>query len=121
MHGMLSAAILVIVFVLVAAAGGVPAVWLYRAASSPGGRSRPPRGTAPASPVTETESDDQAPVPEIENVEQPLLALPAPAEHSGPAESSVSGPAESAEPPVAGEPAEGARIYVLDSSRRPSP
>jgi hypothetical protein len=121
MHGMLSAAILLIVFALVAVAGGGSTVWLYRAASSPGGRSRSPRETASASPVADTQGDDQGPVPETEDVEQPLLALPAPAEASGPAESAVSEPAGPAQPPVADGPAEGARIYLLDSSRRPSP
>jgi hypothetical protein len=120
MHGMLSAAILLIVFALVAVAGGGSTAWLYRAASSPGGRSRPPRETLAVSPVTDTQGDFRGPVPETHDVEQPLLALPTPAERTGPAESSVPGPAGSARAPVADEPGEGARIYVLDSTRRPS-
>ena len=87
MHGMLSAAIMLIAFALVAAVAGGSTAWLYRAASGPGGRSRPPR----AAP---------------QDLPRPALALPEPAEPAGPAE------------PSAAEPPEGARIYVLDSSRR---
>jgi hypothetical protein len=109
MHGMLSAAIMLIVFALVAVVGGGSTVWLYRVASGPGGRSRPPRETtadAVASPVTQTQEAVPGPAASNQDLEHHALGLPAPAE-----------PAEPAEPSVA-EPPEGARIYVLDSSRR---
>src|ERR1700742_4065093 len=81
MHGMLSAAIILIVFALVAAIGGGSAVWLYRAASVPSGRSRrssgssaQPAGTAPESgPDTAVAADvptvvDAVEIPEIARV-----------------------------------------------------
>lgn len=154
MHGMLSAAIILIAFALVAAAGGGSTVWLYRAASGPQRRSRSSRETAettpadapetapdaPAiavppvlttlggpgiAPVAVTHGDDQEPVAEIKGSSRPALpaaappppALPAPAPASARAERAdgeSSGPGTDAGAP---EP-EGARIYVLDSSRR---
>ena len=145
MHGMLSAAILVLVFVLVAAASGGSVVWFYRASSPAFSHPQSPKEAAvaaeampvgatvpdlrvdeaslaaavgpaasagsadPVAPVVETALDAPAPRPEIQNVERPLLALPAPAEPSGPG----------SEPDSADdEPAAGAQIYVLDSSRR---
>jgi hypothetical protein len=147
MHGMLSAAILILVFVLVAAASGGSVVWFYRTSSPSFGHSKsskeptaageaapvgatipdlrvdeasladsadPAAPAAPAGPVApavETALNAPAPRPEIQNVERPLLALPAPAEPSGPG----------SEPDSAGdEPSAGAQIYVLDSSRRSS-
>lgn len=84
---MLSAAILVMAFVLVAAAGGGSMVWLYRAAADEDGRYRPPRETVAASPVAGTQGDDQAPEPAIGITERSLLAWPAPAESCAPGRS----------------------------------
>jgi hypothetical protein len=139
MQGMLSAAILILVSVLVVAASGGSVVWFYRTSSLSYGHSQSPKeataaGEAapvgatipdlrvdeaslaesvgpvgPVGPVVETALDAPAPRPEIQNVERPLLALPAPAEPTGPG----------SEPDSAGdEPSAGAQIYVLDSSRR---
>jgi hypothetical protein len=111
MHGMLSAAILVLVFVLVAAASGGSVVWLFRAASVDPGYSRSPR-QAPATPVADTVVDLPAPQLAIDHLEGHVLALPPAAE-----------PRELEAPPVDDdavpddEPS-GAQIYVLDSSRR---
>jgi hypothetical protein len=113
MDGMLSAAILILVFILVVAASGGSVVWFYRTSSLSFSHSQSQNeaaagGEAPSAdevvPVTETALDAPVPRPEIENFERPVLALPAGAEPSGPG----SGP-----PPGAG-----AHIYVLDSSRR---
>ena len=136
MHGMLSAAILILVFVLVAAASGGSVMWFYRASSPSYGHSQSTKETTaageaapvgatipdlrvdeaslaesadPAGPVVGTALDAPTPRPEIQNVERPLLALPAPAEPTG----------SGSEPGSAGdEPSAGAQIYVLDSSRR---
>ena len=154
MHGMLSAAIILIAFALVAAAGVGSTVWLYRAASGPPRRSRSPRETAETTPpgapetapegppiavpqvltnlggpgitpVAATQGDDQEPVAEITDSGRPALpaaapsppALPAPAPASARAE--LTGGEPSGAGTDAGEPEpEGARIYVLDSSRR---
>ena len=132
MDGMLSAAILVLVFVLVAAASAGSVVWFHRTSSPVYGHSQsqkkasaaddaaPVGATVPdlrvdeaslaesAAPVVETALDAPAPRPEIQNVERPLLALPAPAEPSGPG----------SEPDATdGEPPAGAQVHVLDSSR----
>jgi hypothetical protein len=148
MHGMLSAAILILVFVLVAAACGGSVGWLYRASSPVSGYSRSPRaegGVGPAEagrtsdpiqqadpvrPVPDTVVDAPAPPAALEYSEGHILALPAAAEPAGleapPAtespEAAESGaePKPAAETPEDGEPSGGARIYVLDSSRRSS-
>jgi hypothetical protein len=153
MHGMLSAAIILIAFALVAAAGGGCTVWLYRAASGPPRRSRPPRETAETTPAdapetapeappiavppfptnlggpgigpaAATQGDDQEPVAEITDSGRPALPAAAPSPPA-PAPASASARAELAggEPSGAGTDAGeaergGARIYVLDSSRR---
>ena len=158
MHGMLSAAIILVAFAMVAAAGGGSTVWLYRAVSGPPRRSRPARETAettPAdapetapeappiavppvltnlggpgiTPVAATQGDDQEPVADITDSGRPALpaaapsppALPAPAPAAARAE--LTGGEPSGGGPAAGPDAgeaepEGARIYVLDSSRR---
>src|ERR1700742_2202552 len=133
MHGVLSAAVLILVFVLVVVASGGSVAWFYRTSSPAYGHSQsqkrgpvadevaPAGATVPdlkvdeallaesAAPAVETALDAPAPRPEIQNVERPLLALPAPAEPTGPG----------SEPEATdGEPAAGAQIYVLDSSRR---
>ena len=163
MHGMLSAAIILIVFALVAAIGGGSAVWLYRAAAVPSGRSRrsaenapqlaepapestpagpespepvtgavvtgalesPETGPAPGThgddsgpvddpvdaepraPVAEIEASPRTPLPPL----RPALAAPPADEPSG------AGPATGAHSGEH-EVLEGARIYLLDSSRR---
>ena len=122
MHGMLSAAILILVIVLVAVVGGGSMAWLYRAAS--------PSSGYPRSPAPETAVAAPAPRPEIENPEGHVLALPAAAEPREPVVPPATeppdparSPAESGpatEPPEDGGPSAGARIYVLDSSRRSS-
>jgi hypothetical protein len=114
MHGMLSAAILVLVFALVTAAVGGSMVWLYRVTSVSSGYSRSPC-KASADPVPDTVVDAPASRPALEHSEGHLLALPAAAE---PAE--LEAPSAEGEAPADGSPSEGAEIYVLDSSRRPS-
>jgi hypothetical protein len=158
MHGMLSAAIVLIAFALVAAAGGGSTVWLYRAVSGPPRRSRPARETAettPAdapetvpdappvavppgltvledlgfAPVAATQGDDQEPVAEITDSGRPALpaAAPPPPALAAPGPASARAELAGGEPSGAGTDAgtgageaepEGARIYVLDSSRR---
>ena len=139
MHGMLSAAVLILVFILVAAATGGSVVWFYRASSPACGHNQSPKEAAAADdevpvgatvpdlqvneanlaglagPAPETALDAPAPRPEIQNMERPLLALPAPAKPSGPG----------SEPDSAGsvgsageESSSGTQIYALDSSRR---
>ena len=133
MHGMLSAAIILIVFALVAAVGGGSAVWLYRAAPGPSGRSRPLRDTPGASEAPDArEAMDSAMalkalgVPGVSPVTDSQENHSAPGEPAPAALPSAEAGADSAEPagdresPEA-EPAEGARIYVLDSSRRSRP
>jgi hypothetical protein len=154
MHGMLSAAIILIAFALVTAAGVGSTVWLYRAAPCPPRRSRSSRETAetaaaqvpetaseaPASaipqaltvlggpgigPVAATPGDDQEPVAEITGSSRPVLPAAAPPPPALPAPAPASARAELAQAESTGagtgagapEP-EGARIYVLDSSRR---
>jgi hypothetical protein len=129
MLGMLSAAIMVLVFVLVAALCGGSVVWLFRAASPSSDYCRSPR-EAPAQLVADTLVDVPAPPPALEYPEGHFLALPAaaePRELEAPPATEPPEPAETpAEPnpaaatPEDGEPSDGARIYVLDSSRRPS-
>jgi hypothetical protein len=147
MHGMLSAAILVLVFVLVAAFCGGSVVWLYRAASPSSDYSRSlredggafpaaasaPEPADPADPVrpfSDTVVDAPAPRAAVDYPEGQFLALPAttePRELEAPpaieppelAETPAE-PNPAAEPPEDGEPSGGARIYVLDSSRRSS-
>ena len=110
MHGMLSAAILILVFVLVAVASGGSVVWFSRAAPTSSGYSRSPK-EAPARPVADTGVDAPAPPPALDNFEGHVLAWPAAAE-----------PGQLGAPPSAespdGESSGGAQIYVLDSSRR---
>jgi hypothetical protein len=157
MHGMLSAAIILIAFAMVAAAGGGSTVWLYRAAPGPPRRSRPARETAETTPgevpetasaappigvpqvlttlggpgitpVAATQGDDQEPVAEITDSGRPALPAAAPSPPALPAPAPASARAELAgESPSPGTGArtdageaepEGARIYVLDSSRR---
>ena len=172
MHGMFSAAIILIVFALVAAVSGGSTVWLYRAASGPSGRSRPPRetpvvpeapeatdnaaslktGEGPAvSPVKDGQANDPEPAAETGDPDQPARLAPAPAVPApmppapmgprpaiplpgvpaptalppGPSGKPAGDSAEPAGAEPAGdteslgaEPVEGARIYVLDSSRR---
>lgn len=135
MHGMLSAAILVLVFVLVTVVCGGTVGWLYRTSSPASGHSRSPR-EAPAEPVADTLVDVPAPQPALEYPEGHILALPPatePRELEAPPATESAEPAETpvepnaaAEPPGDGEGSEGARgargarIYVLDSSRRSS-
>ena len=115
MLGMLSAALLILVFVLVAAVCGGSVVWLFRASSPSSGYSRSPQ-EASAQPVADTLVDVPAPQPALEYPEGHFLALPAAVE-----------PLELEAPPVAGSPgpangeeSEDAQIYVLDNSRRSS-
>jgi hypothetical protein len=147
MHGMLSAAILILVFVLVAALCGSSVVWLYRAASLSSGYSRSLRedgGAVPAAasapdpadpaepvrPLSDTVVDAPAPRTALDYPEGQFLALPAATEPREPEAPPATEPPEPAETPAEpnpaagtpgdGEPSEGARIYVLDSSRRSS-
>jgi hypothetical protein len=145
MHGMLSAAILILVFVLITAACGGSVVCLYRAASPSSGYSRSPRegggavlaeASAPAGPadpvrpVPDTVVDAPAPRAALEYSEGHILALPAatdPRELEAPPATESPEPAETPPEPNAaagtpgdGKASEGARIYVLDSSRRSS-
>jgi hypothetical protein len=123
MHGMLSAAIILIVFAMVAAVGGGAAAWLYRAASGSAGHPRrssdrsensenvPPEtaaGTpAPADSVADTRSDLPA-----RPASATLPALPAPPTDEAGDEGD--GDEEAGEV----EEFEGARIYLLDSYPR---
>jgi hypothetical protein len=152
MHGMLSAAIILIAFAMVVAAGGGSTVWLYRAVSGPPRRSRSSRETAqttpadapetapeaPAvavppvlttlggpgiAPVAATQGDDQEPVAEIKGSSRPALPAAAPSPPALPAPAPARAELTGGEPSGAGTDAgeaepEGARIYVLDSSRR---
>jgi hypothetical protein len=119
MHGMLSAAIILIVFALVAAAGGGSTVWMYRAASGPSRRSRPSAETAKTAPEQTPEPAPAGPetIPDLtalpEGPERAALPPqpPRPALAAPPAD----GPADGN---LGGEESEGAKIYVLDSSRR---
>jgi hypothetical protein len=154
MHGMLSAAILILVFVLVTVACGGTVVWLYRSSSPASGYSRslraggeavPAEASAPAGPaeaadpaeaanpvcpVPDTVVDAPAPRAALQDPEGHLRALPAatePRELEAPPATESPEPAETpAEPNAAagtpgdGQASEGARIYVLDSSRRSS-
>ena len=127
MHGMLSAAILILVFVLITVACGGSVVWLYRAASPSSDYSRSQKA-APVEPVADTLVDVPAPQLALEYSEGHALALPpatAPRELEAPPVSESLEPAGTPSEPNAdaGLPAddqepEGARIYVLDSSRR---
>ena len=110
MHGMISAAILILVFVLVAAASGGSAVWFFRAAPASPGYSRSPK-QAPAGPVADTVVDAPARPLAPDDFEGHVPELPAAAEPR-----QLEAP-PSAEPPD-GESSGGAQIYVLDSSRR---
>jgi len=137
-----------LVFVLIAAACGGSVVWLYRAASPTSGHSQSPRaddGAVPAEasapagpagpaalvrPASDTVLDAPAPPAALEYPEGHVRALPA---APGPRELEAPPATESPEPPETppepnaaagtpgdGEASEGARIYVLDSSRRSS-
>ena len=110
MHGMLSAAILIMVLVLVAVASGGFAGWFFRAGPALSGYSRSPKG-APAGPVADTVVDAPAPPPAPDDFQGHVLALPAVAEPR-----QLEAP-PSAEPPD-GESSGGTQIYVLDTSRR---
>jgi len=69
MHGMLSAAVILIVFALVAVAGGGSMVWMYRAASAPSRRSRPTAETAKTAPEQTPEPTSAGPdAPELVKV-----------------------------------------------------
>ena len=145
MHGMLSAAILILVFVLVAALCGGSVVWLYRVASLSSGYSRsrredggavsaaasapePADPAEPVRPVPDTVVDAPAPPAALDYPEGQFLGSPAatePGELEAPPATEPPEPAETpaepnpaAETPEDGEPSGGARIYVLDSSRR---
>jgi hypothetical protein len=148
MHGMLSAAILILVFVLITVACGGSVVWLYRAASPSSGYSWSPREVAgaflaeasapagpadpadPVRPVSDTVVDAPAPRAALEFPEGHIRAFPAatePRELEAPPATESPEPAETPPEPNAaagtpgdGEASEGARIYVLDSSRRSS-
>jgi hypothetical protein len=108
MYGMLSAAVLVLVFVLVTVACGGTVGWLYRTSSPSSGYVRSPKA-APAEPVADTLVDVPAPQLALEYPEGHILALPPAAE-----------PLELEAPPVPadGDESEGAQIYVLDNSHR---
>ena len=115
MHGMLSAAVLILIFVLVTVACGGTVVGLYRSSAPSSGYVRSPKA-APAEPVADTLVDVPAPQLALEYTQGHFLALPAAVE-----------PLELEAPPVAGSPgpangdeSEGAQIYVLDNSRRSS-
>jgi hypothetical protein len=126
MHGMLSAAILILVFVLITAACGGTVGWLYRSSAPSSGHSQ--SSVAPAEPVADTRVDIPVPQFALESSEGHILALPPAAEprelEAPPATESLesaespSEPNPAADPPGDHEAAEGARIYVLDSSRR---
>ena len=110
MHGMLSAAVLILVFVLVTVASAGSAGWFsvldpLRPATH-GHQKRPP-----ARPVADTVVDVPAPPLAPDDFEGHVLALPAAAESR-----QLEAP-PSAEPPDGGT-SGGAQIYVLDSSRR---
>jgi hypothetical protein len=110
MHGMLSAAILILVFVLITVACGGSVGWLYRAASPSSDYPRSPKA-APPEPVADTLVDVPAPQLARDSSEGHVLALPPATE-----------PRELEAPPApADEEPGGAQIYVLDSSRRSSP
>jgi hypothetical protein len=152
MHGMLSAAIILIVFALVVAAGGGSTAWMYRAASGPSRRSRPSSETVrtapeqtpepapgtpetipdlpalpdldaaetpPADPAPDTQGDDSGPAAVTEGPPRPALLprAPRPALPAPPAARAAEDQAGEGDP-ASGETFEGARIYVLDSSRR---
>ncbi len=115
MHGMLSAAVLMLVFVLVTVACGGTVVGLYRTSAPSSGYVRSPN-KAPAEPVADTLVDVPAPQLALEYPEGHILALPAavePLELEAPPGPESPGPAD-------GEESEGAQIYVLDNSRRSS-
>jgi hypothetical protein len=128
MHGMLSAAIILVAFALVAAAGGGSTAWMYRAVSGPSRRSRPSAETVPT--ATEPTPEPAAAAPETvvdlpalpEGPERPALPpqAPRPALAAPPADDPAgdqAGDGGHGEPGSAEE-FEGARIYVLDNSRR---
>jgi len=115
MYGMLSAAVLVLVFVLVTAACGGAVVGLYRTSAPSSGSIRSPK-EAPAEPVADTLVDVPAPQLALEYPEGHVLALPGavePLELEAPPVTESPGPAD-------GEESEGAQIHVLDNSRRSS-
>jgi hypothetical protein len=97
MHGMLSSAIILATFALVAWVGGYTAWSLYRAAPGAAARPRPAPVTVAAE---DAEADEDPPAPEEdETPEEP--AEPEPAEPEPAADT------------------EGARLYVLDQARLP--
>jgi hypothetical protein len=118
MHGMLSAAIILVVFAMVAVVGGGSTVWLYRACSAPSGRNRrssenPENVTAETAETGSVAPDPTASVaPEDGVVADTRGDLPAP--DLGPDDELDDEPA--AEPDD--EEFEGARIYLLDSYPR---
>ena len=115
MHGMLSAAILVLVFVLVTVACGGTVTWLYRTSSPSYGYVWSPKA-GPAEPVADTLVDVPAPQLALEYPEGHVLALPPAAEPLELEAPPASGSPEPADP----EESEGAQTYVLDNSRRSS-
>jgi hypothetical protein len=114
MYGMLSAAILVLVFVLVTVACGGTVGWLYRTSSPSSDYVRSPKA-APAEPVADTRVDLPAPQLALEYPEGHILALPPAAE---PLELEAPPRAESPERGGGGDESDDAQIYVLDNSHR---
>lgn len=111
MHGMLSAAVMLAAFAVIAVAGGASAVWLYRASSGTPCRSRPdrpetrPTGESeawPAGPEAQPDRPDGRPGLLADPAGTPDGPEPHDAEESVPADHSA-----------------GARLYVLGENRRP--
>jgi hypothetical protein len=124
MHGMLSAAVILIVFALVAVAGGGSMVWMYRAASGPSRRSRPSAETAKTAPdkTPEPAPDASETIPDLpalpEGPERAALPPDPPRPALAPPPAVSGGDQDGDGGPVTAEVLEGAKIYVLDSSRR---
>jgi hypothetical protein len=122
MHGMLSAAVILVVFAVVAVVGGGSTVWLYRAAAGPSGRSRRspenPEKVSDRAPETRSGASDPAALktPETDSVADTRSDLPAP--DFGPAAVEPDEEHDEASAETGDEEFEGARIYMLDSYPR---
>src|ERR1700761_9648771 len=106
MHGMLSAAVILIAFALVAAAGGGSTAWMYRSVSGPSRRSRPSAGTVPTATEPTPEPASEAPETVVD-----LPALP-----EGPERPAL--PPRASRPALAAPPAAGAARAPADRAPR---